>query len=131
MITKTQLYFCLLIIIAIVSCKSTNTKDDFIGKYKIDHPSFDTTVVAQSMAEKTSDWVLVLEDHNNFQLSGTGINKVGYWTVENDGGQDFDLMMQSGDTVHARIDKKGIHLNHPSTIMDNIFRSVEFVRIDH
>lgn len=106
------------------------TTDDFIGDYKIDLTiPADTDQKSLAQASKMADWIISLEEKNNFHLYGTGINKVGYWRIENDGGQDFDILLQSGETTHARIDNNAIFFTHPTGILDSMFKKIAFVRL--
>jgi hypothetical protein len=125
------LRFCCLYSLPIIigSCKYV-TNDDFVSDYKIylKEPA-DTSSNIISEVAKMSDWTLALKENNNFHLYGTGINKVGYWRIENDGGKDYDLLLQSDEIAHARIDKKGIYFNTPTGILDSMFNKVAFVRV--
>ncbi|HEX2534887.1 MAG TPA: hypothetical protein VHK69_14180 [Chitinophagaceae bacterium] len=81
-----------------------------------------------SKVKKASDWKMVLGDHNNFQLYGTGKNIRGYWHVDRNG-EEYLILFHSGPvTTVARFNGKDIYFEKPDQLVDSLFREATFTR---
>ena len=118
---------CLLLLIA-CSCHNAAGKSEFIGSYKIGKivPRDSSTI---DKAKRAEDWILSLEDKNNFRLYGSGKNIVGYWNIEKDEGKQYQLTLQGGgSTVQARFDGTTIYFERPDKMLDSLFSQAVFTR---
>jgi hypothetical protein len=89
----------------------------------------DTTSKTSQKIKQTSDWILSLEENDNFQLIGAGKNVVGYWDVKKMNDKEYKLFLQGGGwAIYGRFDGKIIHFDRPYLMFDNLFSEVSFVR---
>jgi hypothetical protein len=120
---------------SLISCKSkkkTGTANDLIGEYRIEqYEPLDTSTQARARAEQAVDWKIMLEEKNNFQITGTGINTGGYWTVKQGDDKEYYLLLQGGGyKIDVKFDATHILFDRPTKMLDTVFSRVLFTRVD-
>jgi hypothetical protein len=124
-------YYFIVFFLVMAGCKSTVTKDDFIGTYKVSKTvPLNNDSVIKSFIDQSSGWTLSLEDKDNFEFKGSGKTVVGYWTLEKGVEKEYRLMLNSsGYKVYAGFDGTNIYFDQPTGMLDSIFAKAIFVRV--
>lgn len=112
------------------SCSTQPKKEDFITKYYIDKTvPIDTTSKTLLKIRQTSNWIISLEEKNNFELSGSKKNVVGYWNVEKINDNEYKLLLQGGGwTIYGRFDGTTMYFDYPYKMFDSLFSQVTFTK---
>ena len=121
----------LALLVLIYSCNTKPTKQDFIAKYQIDQIiPVDTTLKTLLKIKQTANWVISLEENDNFELTGTEKNVVGYWNVEKIKDKEYRLLLQGGGwTIYGGFDGTTMHFHYPYKMFDSLFLQVSFTKI--
>jgi len=120
------------LLIFLISCNSQTEKKNLIAHYRIDQYSpVDSSSETLQKISQYSDWRLSLEEKNNFELTGTQKNVVGYWNVEKKNDSEYQLLLQGGGwTIYGRFDGTTIYFDQPYLMFDSLFSRVSFTKID-
>jgi len=118
------------LLILLHSCSSHPKKEDFIAKYYIDKTvPVDTTSKTLLKVKQTANWIISLEEKDNFELAGTEKSVVGYWDVEKINDNEYKLLLQGGGwTIYGRFDGTSMYFNYPYRMFDSLFSQVTFTR---
>src|ERR1043165_1611618 len=103
-------------LIFICSCNTGTSKQDFIAQYHIDKTvPVDTTSETLLKVKQTSNWMISLKENDNFELTGTEKNIVGYWNIEKIKDDKYKLLLQGGGwTIYGRFNGKTMDFNYPN-----------------
>ena len=128
-ILKPAIYWLPLLII-LYSCSTQPKKEDFIAKYYIDKTvPVDTSSKTLQRVRQTTNWIISLEENNNFELAGTGKRVVGYWDVEKINDNDYKLFLQGGGwAIYGHFDGTSISFDKPYKMFDTLFSLVTFTK---
>ena len=121
-------FFSLLILLH--SCSTQTKKEDFLSKYHIDKANpVDTASETLLKIKQATNWTISLEEKNNFELTGTKKNIVGYWNVEKINDSEYKLLLQGGGwTIYGRFDGTTMYFDYPYKMFDSLFSQVTFTK---
>jgi len=132
-ITMTKLIYGLLLLtfsVGLIRCNAQKTKQDFIADYHIDKTvPVDSTTRTLLKIKQTGNWILSLEEKNNFELRGSGKSIVGFWNIEQVNDNEYRLLLQGGGwTLVGRFDGTTVYFEGPNKMFDSLFSQVTFTK---
>lgn len=75
-----------------------------------------------------SDWKIILQENNYFQLNGTEKNINGYWKIDRNGEEYLILFHTGAITTVARFNGKEVYFDKPDMLLDSIFIKATFLK---
>jgi hypothetical protein len=122
---RSLLNFALILFFIFYSCNNNSvSKDSFIGTYAL----IKTVPANAVQVNNESNWLLKLDEKNNFHLSGPGKEIDGYWKMEANENAYQLLLQGDGTTATAKLNGDEIYFEQPTSLLNNQFSQAIFVK---